>query len=306
MEGPAGENTAPVPTGNHALNLDRRQLAIGLGAFALGAEARAEETASVFIAEVAGRLPVGFGRAVDQGADYLACDFTPTRDGVLVAGGPMDLAAVTDIAFHPEFTARKSVRMIDAATLTGWFVCDFDWSELATLTAGRFSAAPRPDKTPARLLNLRDVTHWARAACIRTGRVVGVHARLNRAAWFANVGAAPEEAFANGARAEGYDWEAAAMQVECEDPAVLRNLRQRSHVRRLWTAPRPETLTAADLRAARAFAHGLIVPDTIFASRPEFVGEAAAAGLKTYVRTTTNRSVKSRLPPFGRLAPISA
>jgi glycerophosphoryl diester phosphodiesterase len=286
------------------LNLSRRHLSLGLGALALGGVARAEEAGPVIVAETSGRLTAAFARAVDQGADYLACEFTPTRDGVLVAGGVVELSTATDIAFRPEFAARRASRTLGDRVIEGWFVADFDWAEIAGLNAGQFTAAPKPGKAPSRLMNLRDVTHWARAACIRTGRVVGVQADLIDAAGFAALGASPAPALARGAREEGYDWEAAAMQAASADPAVLADLRQRSHVRRLWSAPRPETLAAPDLRAARRFAHGLIVPDTLFAARPDFVGEAAAAGLKVYVRAGARAAPKPRTAPFGRVVGV--
>ena len=83
--------------------------------------------------------------AIEQGADYVEPDLVSTRDGVLVARHENAIAivnadgsireATTDVAERPEFADRKTTKVIDGVTLTGWFTEDFTLAELKTLRA---------------------------------------------------------------------------------------------------------------------------------------------------------------------------
>ncbi len=83
--------------------------------------------------------------AIEQGADYVEPDLVSTKDGVLVARHENAIAivnadgsireATTDVAERPEFADRKTTKVIDGVTLTGWFTEDFTLAELKTLRA---------------------------------------------------------------------------------------------------------------------------------------------------------------------------
>src|SRR3954470_20339240 len=78
---------------------------------------------------------LSYALAIEQGADFIEPDLVPTKDGVLVARHENNIAETTDVAAHPEFAARKTVRTIDGAPATGWFTEDFTLAELKTLRA---------------------------------------------------------------------------------------------------------------------------------------------------------------------------
>ena len=83
--------------------------------------------------------------AIEQGADYIEPDLVSTKDGVLVARHENAIAivnadgsireATTDVAERPEFADRKTTKLIDGVSLTGWFTEDFTLAELKTLRA---------------------------------------------------------------------------------------------------------------------------------------------------------------------------
>jgi len=83
--------------------------------------------------------------AIEQGADFVEPDLVPTRDGVLVARHENAIAilnadgsikeATTDVAERPEFADRKTTKVIDGVSITGWFTEDFTLAELKTLRA---------------------------------------------------------------------------------------------------------------------------------------------------------------------------
>ncbi len=73
--------------------------------------------------------------AVAQGADYFEPDLVMTRDGVLVDRHEPEISGTTDVADHPEFASRRTTKLLDGVSTTGWFVEDFTLAELKTLRA---------------------------------------------------------------------------------------------------------------------------------------------------------------------------
>ncbi|WP_245627227.1 glycerophosphodiester phosphodiesterase family protein [Kribbia dieselivorans] len=73
--------------------------------------------------------------AVQQGADYIEPDLVMTKDGVLVDRHENNITGTTDVSTRAEFAGRKTTKVIDGATETGWFTQDFTLAELKTLRA---------------------------------------------------------------------------------------------------------------------------------------------------------------------------
>ena len=81
------------------------------------------------------------------GADYVEPDLVRTKDGVLVARHENEISGTTDVASHPEFADRRTTKVIDGVSLTGWFTEDFTLAELKTLRAVERIPALRPRNT---------------------------------------------------------------------------------------------------------------------------------------------------------------
>jgi glycerophosphoryl diester phosphodiesterase len=77
-----------------------------------------------------------------MGADYVEPDLVSTKDGVLVARHENEISATTDVASRPEFADRRTTKVIDGVSLTGWFTEDFTLAELKR-HCGRRNAFPR-------------------------------------------------------------------------------------------------------------------------------------------------------------------
>ena len=71
--------------------------------------------------------------AIRQGADYIEPDLVSTKDGVLVARHENEISGTTDVGDHPEFADRRTTKLIDGVSVTGWFTEDFTYRELKTL-----------------------------------------------------------------------------------------------------------------------------------------------------------------------------
>src|SRR5215210_8993726 len=71
--------------------------------------------------------------AMQQGADYIEPDLVMTRDGVLVARHENEISQTTDVAEHPQFSERRTRKLIDGVPVDGWFAEDFTLTELKRL-----------------------------------------------------------------------------------------------------------------------------------------------------------------------------
>src|SRR5215510_4739764 len=78
---------------------------------------------------------VSYFMAIQQGADYAEPDLVMTKDGVLVARHENEIGGTTDVAAHPEFARRRTVKRVDGVEQEGWFTEDFTLAELKTLRA---------------------------------------------------------------------------------------------------------------------------------------------------------------------------
>jgi glycerophosphoryl diester phosphodiesterase len=85
--------------------------------------------------------------AMQDGADYVEPDLVMTKDGVLVARHENEIGGTTNVAEHPQFASRRSTKVIDGTSVTGWFTEDFTLAELKTLRARERIPDTRPGNT---------------------------------------------------------------------------------------------------------------------------------------------------------------
>ena len=90
-----------------------------------------------------------------QGADYIEPDLVATRDGGLVCRHKNEIAGTTDVAEHPEFADRRTVKDDRRQGHDGWFTEDFTLAELKTLRA-RERIPERAAGQPALRRGVRD------------------------------------------------------------------------------------------------------------------------------------------------------
>jgi glycerophosphoryl diester phosphodiesterase len=73
--------------------------------------------------------------AVERGADFVEPDLVSTKDGVLIARHEPNLIATTDVASRPEFSDRRTTKIVDGVAEEGFFASDFTLAEIKTLRA---------------------------------------------------------------------------------------------------------------------------------------------------------------------------
>ncbi|MDB5429699.1 MAG: glycerophosphodiester phosphodiesterase [Caulobacter sp.] len=256
--------------------------------------------------------------AIDQGCDFIEPDLVATKDGKLVCRHENNVAETTDVAARPEFAARQTTKMIDGASLTGWFTEDFTLAELKTLRARERLPALRPASAAhdgqEPILTFAEVCAIAREGTKRTGRVIGVYPEMKHPTHFAGLGLGLEQRLLEALKAEGLNSAGAPVFVQCFEVGALAWFRTRSPVRLVQLvsgeggpADKPgvsyaQMTTPAGLKAISAYADGL-GPDKaqVIVARggalvaTPLVADAHAAGL--VVHPWTVRAENLFLPP---------
>ncbi|WP_428333414.1 glycerophosphodiester phosphodiesterase family protein [Novosphingobium sp.] len=145
-----------------------------------------------------------YAKAIADGADYIEPDLVVTRDGVLVARHENNIVETTDVAMHPEFAGRKTTKIVDGASQTGWFTEDFTLDELRTLRVkermvgeGLRTESHSYDGM-FRILTLAEIGDFLAAESAARGRVVGLIPEIKHSTYFAGIGLPMEDRFLKG------------------------------------------------------------------------------------------------------------
>lgn len=128
-----------------------------------------------------------FDLAVRLGSDAIELDVVPTRDGILLARHENELSATTNVADRAEFASRRTSRVIDGGTLSGWFSEDFAADELRRIRARQrfpFRDHSFDDRFPVPTLD--DVLRWRSSFNLSTG----VFIEIKHPTYFAGRGLA--------------------------------------------------------------------------------------------------------------------
>jgi glycerophosphoryl diester phosphodiesterase len=129
--------------------------------------------------------------AIADGADFIEPDLVATKDGYLVARHENDISGTTDVAKHPEFADRKTTKIIDGNSVTGWFTEDFTLAELKTLNAVERLPALRGteyDDDGLKIPTLDEIIDLVKQVEAETGRKIGIYPETKHPTYFENLG----------------------------------------------------------------------------------------------------------------------
>jgi glycerophosphoryl diester phosphodiesterase len=134
----------------------------------------------------------GYALAIRQCADVIEPDVVLTGDGVPVARHENEIGGTTDVATHTEFAGRRTTKIIDGVSVTGWFTEDFTLAELRTLRARERIPGARPANTAYDgrypIPTLAEVLDLARHSRTCSGQPVGVAPETKHPTYFRSIG----------------------------------------------------------------------------------------------------------------------
>jgi glycerophosphoryl diester phosphodiesterase len=254
--------------------------------------------------------------AAELGADCIEPDLVSTSDGVLVARHENEISGTTDVAGRPEFADRRTARLIDGVSLTGWFTEDFTLAELKTLRARERIPDIRPQNTRYdgrfAVPTFREILALRAHLSERLGREVGVYPETKRPTYFRSIGLPLEEALVADLERAGLNRPGAPVFVQSFETGNLRALNDVLAVALVQLLGAPASRPAGDTRTYRelatpagladiaSYADGVGPPkDGVIARGPDgtlgrptsFVADAHAAGLVVHPYTFRRENV---------------
>lgn len=248
----------------------------------------------------------GYALAISMGADYIEPDLVMTKDGILVARHENEIGGTTDVA--TKFPARRTSKVVDGDSVTGWFVEDFTFAELHTLRAKERLATRSHEfdgkySVPA----FAEVLALADSAGRRRGRVVGVYPELKHPSYFRSIGLPLEQTLLTTLQEFGLNTRKAEVFIQCFEVEPLRSLHKKTSVRLIQllsagdipydrkvagdTRNGPAWASPEGLRDIATYAFGVglntrMVVGADSSARPTtVVSDAHAAGLAVHVWT---------------------
>jgi glycerophosphoryl diester phosphodiesterase len=183
--------------------------------------------------------------AIQQGADYAEPDLVMTKDGVLVARHENEIGGTTDVAAHPKFARRRTVKRIDGVEQEGWFTEDFTLAELKTLRARERIPEVRPAnkrfngqfEIPTfdevlRLIRSLDAQRVAAARNLGAARPkpIGVYPETKHPTYFDRLKLSMDRPLLQALTRHGYEGRKAAVFIQSFEVGNLKRLRKKTRV----------------------------------------------------------------------------
>ncbi len=166
-----------------------------------------------------------------MGADYVEPDLVSTKDGVLVARHENEIGGTTDVADHPEFASRRTTKVIDGVSFTGWFTEDFTLRELKTLRAKERIPAIRQRNTlydgRYEIPTLQEVIDLSRKLSKELGRPIGIYPETKHPTYFKSIGLPLEPPLVRTLERNDLDGRRARVFVQSFEVANLKELNRR-------------------------------------------------------------------------------
>lgn len=245
-----------------------------------------------------------YAEAIAQGADYIEPDLVITRDRQLVARHENEISGSTDVAARPEFEARRTTKIIDGESVTGWFTEDFTLEEIKTLRARERLPQLRPASArydgQFEVPSFAEIIALAKAESQRLGRTIGVYPETKHPTYFRALGLPIEPPLLAELAKAGWTSANSPVFIQSFEPGNLKTLKRETSVRLIQLIESGRSAdghsyeamaTPAGLAAVARYAYGVgpnkerIIPRDVtgrLGRITSFVGSAHAAGLKVH------------------------
>lgn len=162
--------------------------------------------------------------AIDLGADFIEPDLVSTKDGVLIARHENEISGTTDVAEHRDAN-RKTTKIIDGQTVTGWFAEDFTLAEIKMLRAKeRLPFRDRSFDGQFQIPTLQEIIDLAKRKSAETGRTIGIYPETKHPTFFDAIGLSLEEPLVEILHANGYNKSDDRIFIQSFETANLKQL----------------------------------------------------------------------------------
>jgi glycerophosphoryl diester phosphodiesterase len=188
-----------------------------------------------------------------MGADFIEPDLVSTKDGQLVVRHEPEIGGTTNVADHPEFADRKTTKVIDGTSYTGWFTDDFTLAELKTLRAKERLPDVRQRNTiydgRYEIPTFQEVIDLRAKLSKELGRTIGIVPEVKHSSYFKAEGLAIEPKLVEALRDNGLDKADSPVVVQSFETANLKELNDEIDVPLVALLDSP-TVVPGDVQAA--------------------------------------------------------
>jgi glycerophosphoryl diester phosphodiesterase len=188
-----------------------------------------------------------------MGADFIEPDLVSTKDGQLVVRHEPEIGGTTNVADHPEFADRKTTKVIDGTSYTGWFTDDFTLAELKTLRAKERLPDVRQRNTiydgRYEIPTFQEVIDLRAKLSKELGRTIGIVPEVKHSSYFKAEGLAIEPKLVEALRDNGLDKADSPVVVQSFETANLKELNDEIDVPLVALLDSP-TAVPGDVQAA--------------------------------------------------------
>jgi glycerophosphoryl diester phosphodiesterase len=170
-----------------------------------------------------------YGKAIEDGADFIEPDLVMTRDGVLIARHENEISGTTDVGARAEFAARKATKTVDGHPVSGWFSEDFTLTELRTLRARErlpeIRAANAAFDGQFEVPTFDEIIEFVAAQSKVHKRVIGIYPEIKHSTYFRGIGLPMEVAVIKAIHQHAYTRQTAPLFIQSFETENLKYLR---------------------------------------------------------------------------------
>jgi glycerophosphoryl diester phosphodiesterase len=169
--------------------------------------------------------------AIEQGADYVEPDLVATRDGHLVARHEPLLDDTTDVKSRAQFADRKTTRMLDGESVTGYFASDFTLAELKQLRAVQSNPA-RSKEYDGRyeIPTFEEILDLVERESAQRKRTIGLYPETKHPSFHLTLGLPLEERLLDALRRRKLDRADGPVFIQSFESANLQYLRRKTQL----------------------------------------------------------------------------
>lgn len=165
--------------------------------------------------------------AIELDADFIEPDLVITQDGYLIARHENNIIETTDVAERVEFANRKTTKIIDNRTVTGWFAEDFTLAEIKTLKAKeRLPFRNQAYNGHFEIPTFQEIIELAKRKSQETGRKIGIYPETKHPSYFQSIGLPLEEPLVTLLQEYGYATLDSPIFIQSFEITNLRRLNQ--------------------------------------------------------------------------------
>lgn len=179
--------------------------------------------------------------AIEMGADYIEPDLVMTKDKVLMARHENEISGTTDVA--TKFPSRKTTKVIEGESVTGWFIEDFTLKEIKTLRANeRLAFRDQTYNGQFEVPTFAEVLKLVKKEGKSRKRVIGVYPELKHPSYFAEAGLPLEKALVADLKKHGLNKKTSAVYIQSFEMEVLRKLKKLTPLPLVFLIDDPEKI----------------------------------------------------------------